>query len=370
MDVKLTLSPLENWIEGLDQPLVISGPCSAESEEQVLETARQLKEHTNIKVLRAGIWKPRTRPGAFEGIGVVGLKWLKKAKEETGLLTAVEVATAEHVELALKFGVDILWVGARTTVNPFAVQEVADALRGYDVPVLVKNPINPDLQLWIGALERINQAGITKLGGIHRGFSPMSGSQYRNDPSWEIPIELKRIVPELPMVCDPSHIAGNRTLIEPISQKAFDMQMNGIMIESHIDPDNALSDAKQQITPKTLAGILDRLIIREPETENVDFELRLKELRSKIDKIDSELLEVMGARMQVAEEIALHKKEHNITILQVNRYEEIMNDRIKKGKSVLLKEEFVKHLYELIHDNSIKRQTEIMNSEKATGEAV
>lgn len=362
MDLNLILTPIETWIPGLDQPLVISGPCSAESEQQLLETARQLKEQTNIKVLRAGIWKPRTRPGTFEGVGVVGLKWLQKAKEETGLLTAVEVANAEHVELALKFGVDILWVGARTTVNPFSVQEVADALRGYDIPVLVKNPINPDLQLWIGALERINQAGINKLGAIHRGFSPISGSRYRNDPSWKIPIELKRIIPDLPVICDPSHIAGNRALIEPVSQKAYDLQMNGIMIESHIDPDNALSDAKQQITPNTLAKILNRLIIREPETNDIDFEIRLKDLRSKIDKIDLELLEVMSARMQVAEEIAIHKKEHNITILQLDRYEEIMNNRIKKGEQLLLKEDFVKALYEMIHNNSIKRQTEIMNT--------
>lgn len=365
MKVNLTLSPMENWIEGLKTPLIIGGPCSAESEEQVLATARLIKEHTDIQVLRAGIWKPRTRPGAFEGIGVVGLKWLAKAKKETGLLTAVEVATAEHVELALKYEVDILWVGARTTVNPFSVQEVADALKGNDVPVLVKNPINPDLQLWIGALERINQAGITKLGGIHRGFSAKSGSPYRNDPTWEIPIELKRLVPNLPIVCDPSHIAGNRALIEPIAQKAFDLQMEGVMIESHLDPDNALSDAKQQITPKTLGGILDRLIIREPNTADVDFELRLKDLRQKIDKIDNELLEVLAQRMQVAEEIALHKKEHNITILQVGRYEEIMENRVNKGKSLLLQEQFVHDLYEMIHNNSIKRQTAIMNAESA-----
>lgn len=369
MDLNLLLTPIETWIPGVDQPLVISGPCSAESEQQLLETARQLKEHTDIQVLRAGIWKPRTRPGTFEGVGVVGLKWLAKAKEETGLLTAVEVANAEHVELALKFGVDILWVGARTTVNPFSVQEVADALRGYDVPVLVKNPINPDLQLWIGALERINQAGINKLGAIHRGFSPMSGSQYRNDPSWKIPIELKRIIPDLPIICDPSHIAGNRALIEPVSQKAYDLQMNGIMIESHIDPDNALSDAKQQITPKSLAKILDRLIVREPETNDIDFEIRLKDLRSKIDKIDNDILEVMSARMQVAEEIALHKKEHNITILQLDRYEEIMKNRISKGEQLLLKEDFVKALYEMIHNNSIKRQTEIMNTKDEQAKA-
>ncbi|MEM7299039.1 MAG: chorismate mutase [Bacteroidota bacterium] len=355
---------MENWIEGLKMPLIIGGPCSAESEEQVLATARLIKENTNIQVIRAGIWKPRTRPGSFEGIGVVGLKWLNKAKEETGLMTAVEVATAEHVELALKYNIDILWVGARTTVNPFSVQEVADALKGNDVPVLVKNPINPDLQLWIGALERINGAGITKLGAIHRGFSAASGSQYRNDPTWSIPIELKRLVPDIPIVCDPSHIAGNRALIEPISQKAFDLQMNGVMIESHIDPDNALSDAKQQITPKTLGQILDRLVIREAESHDVDFEIRLKEMREKIDKVDGELLEVMAQRMQIAEEIARHKKEHNITILQVNRYEEIMENRVKKGKSLFLQEQFVHDLYEMIHDNSIRRQTAIMNSKE------
>jgi chorismate mutase len=365
MSINLTLSPMENWIEGLNMPLIIGGPCSAESEEQVLATAKQIKENTKIQVLRAGIWKPRTRPGSFEGIGVVGLKWLQKAKEETGLMTAVEVATPEHVELALQFGVDILWVGARTTVNPFSVQAVADELKGHDVPVLVKNPINPDLQLWIGALERINQAGITKLGAIHRGFSAASGSQYRNDPTWSIPIELKRLIPNIPIVCDPSHIAGNRALIEPISQKAFDLQMNGLIIESHIDPDNALSDAKQQVTPKTLAGILDRLIIREPETKDVDFELRLKDLRSKIDKIDGELLEVLAQRMQVAEEIALHKKEHNITILQPGRYEEIMENRVAKGKGLFLKEQLVHDLYEMIHDYSIRRQTAIMNGEGA-----
>lgn len=365
MKVNLNLSPIENWIPGLTEPLVISGPCSAESEEQVMAVARELKKNPKIKVFRAGIWKPRTRPNSFEGIGEVGLQWLKRVKEETGLLTSVEVAKASHVELALKHGVDIIWIGARTSVNPFSVQEIADCLKGVDIPVLVKNPINPDLQLWIGALERINQAGITKLGAIHRGFSPLSDSEYRNEPMWSIPLELQRIIPNLPIICDPSHISGNRILIEPVSQKAYDLQMNGVMIESHMDPDNALSDAKQQITPKTLEKILDRLIIRKPETSDVDFELRLKELRQKIDQIDHDILEVMGARMQVAEEIALHKKEHNITILQKGRYDQIMNDRIEEGKKFLLKEEFVKELYEMIHENSIKRQTEVMNKKAA-----
>lgn len=362
MKVKLNLAPIDHWIEGLKEPLIISGPCSAESEEQVLNTAYALKELQGVRVYRAGIWKPRTRPNTFEGVGVVGLKWLKKVKEETGLLTSVEVANAMHVEQAIKHGVDILWIGARTTVNPFSVQEIADALEGYDVPVLVKNPINPDLQLWIGALERINQAGITKLGAIHRGFSPLTESQYRNEPTWKIPIELKRLIPELPIVCDPSHISGSRVLIEGVSQKAYDLQMNGLMIESHPDPDNALSDAKQQVTPKTLGKILDRLIIRDPDTKDVDFELRLRELRNKIDKIDHEILEVMASRMQLSEEIALHKKEHNITILQLSRYEEIMKSRMSKGAELNLKEEFIKTLYELIHQNSIKRQTEVMNN--------
>lgn len=361
MKVQLNLAPIDQWIDGLDEPLIISGPCSAESEEQMLKTAHELKA-MGIKVFRAGIWKPRTRPNTFEGVGVVGLKWLKKVKEETGMLTSVEVANAQHVEQALKHDVDILWIGARTTVNPFSVQEIADALEGYDVPVMVKNPINPDLQLWIGALERINQAGITRLGAIHRGFSPLSKSEYRNEPTWEIPIELKRLIPELPLICDPSHISGNRVLIERVSQKAYDLQMNGLMIESHPDPDNALSDAKQQITPKTLGKILGRLIIRSSDTEDIDFELRLKELRNKIDKIDQEILEVMSSRMQVAEEIALHKKEHNITILQLSRYEEIMNSRIERGETLKLKGDFVKSLYELVHQNSIKIQTEIMNT--------
>ncbi len=363
MQVKLNLTPIDKWFDVLNEPFAISGPCSAESEEQMLTIAKELVKLKNVKIFRAGIWKPRTRPNAFEGVGVVGLKWLKKVKEETGLLTSAEVANAAHVEQAIKHGVDILWVGARTTVNPFSVQEIADALQGYDIPVMVKNPVNPDLQLWIGALERINQAGITKLGAIHRGFSPLSESKYRNEPNWKIPIELKRIIPEIPIVCDPSHISGNRVLIEPISQKAFDLQMDGLMIEAHHDPDNALSDAKQQITPSTLKKILDRLVIRETGTKDVDYEMHLKALRDKIDKVDNEVLEALSARMQIAEEIAQHKKEHNISILQPERYDEIMNGRVAKGKTLMLKEKFVTDLYEMIHNNSIKRQEEIFTAE-------
>lgn len=368
MEVKLNLTPIEKWFPELDEPFAISGPCSAESEEQMLTIARDLVKLRNVKIFRAGIWKPRTRPNAFEGVGVVGLKWLRKVKEETGLLTSAEVANASHVEQAIKHGVDILWIGARTTVNPFSVQEIADALKGYDIPVMVKNPVSPDLQLWIGALERINQAGITKLGAIHRGFSPLSKSEYRNEPTWNIPIELKRLIPNLPMVCDPSHIAGNRVLIEPISQKAFDLQMDGLMIESHNDPDNALSDAKQQITPATLSKILDRLVPRATGTKDIDYEMQLKGLRSKIDKIDADILETLSARMQIAEEIASHKKAHNISILQPERYDEIMKGRVKKGASLNLKEKFVTDLYEMIHQNSIKRQTEIFNTESTPKE--
>lgn len=366
MQVNLNLTPINKWFKELDKQFVISGPCSAESEGQMLAIGRALVKLKNVKIFRTGIWKPRTRPNAFEGVGVIGLKWLKKVKEDTGLITSVEVANAFHVAQAIKHGVDILWIGARTTVNPFSIQEIADALKGYDIPVMVKNPVNPDLQLWIGALERINQAGITKLGAIHRGFSPLSESKYRNDPTWKIPIELKRIIPELPIICDPSHISGNRVLIETVSQKAFDLQMDGLMIESHNNPDNALSDAKQQITPDTLSEILDRLVIRESGTKNVDYEMQLKTLRNKIDKVDADILENLSIRMQIAEEIALHKKEYNIAILQPKRYNEIMSDRLIKGKNLLLKEKFVADLYKMIHQNSIKRQEEIFNNDVIT----
>ncbi|MFC2176543.1 chorismate mutase [Bacteroidota bacterium] len=362
MKINLNLTPMNTWLPGLDKPLVIAGPCSAESEEQVMNTANLIKNIEEVKVFRAGIWKPRTRPNSFEGIGVAGLKWLQRVQKETGLLTAVEVANAEHTKAALDHGVDILWIGARTTVNPFSVQEIADVLKGHDVPVLVKNPISPDLQLWVGALERINQAGITKLGAIHRGFSPIGESKYRNNPSWEIPIELKRLIPELPIVCDPSHIAGNRELIEPVSQKAYDLQMDGVMIETHIDPDKALSDAKQQITPKTLDLLLHRLVVRHADSENVDFAKHLAELRGKIDKLDSELLEILATRMKISEKIAAHKKANDVTILQVSRYEEIINDRMAQAAKLGLDEEFIKATYEAIHKQSIKRQESTMNA--------
>ncbi len=362
MNIELNIEPIENWFpKTKDLPLLIAGPCSAETEEQVIETAKLIEKDHRAMVYRAGLWKPRTRPGTFEGVGAEGLPWLKRVKDETRLMVATEVAKAEHVKQAIDAGVDILWIGARTTVNPFSVQEIADALKGYDVPVLVKNPINPDLQLWIGALERISQAGITKLGAIHRGFSPNSESKYRNDPKWKLAIELKRILPDLPIVCDPSHIGGSRELIEPVAQKAFDLQMEGLMIETHINPDVALSDAKQQVTPAKLKTILDEIILRRAESSNDAFVESLAEIRTKIDTVDDELIKLLGKRMALVDEIGEAKKENNVTILQVGRYENILNDKVSKGEDENLSAEFVKTIYEFIHQNSIMRQEKIMN---------
>ncbi len=362
MNIELNIEPMDQWFpKTQDLPLLIAGPCSAETEEQVIETAKLIEKDHRAMVYRAGLWKPRTRPGTFEGVGAEGLPWLKRVKEETRLLVATEVAKAEHVQQAIDAGVDILWIGARTTVNPFSVQEIADALKGHDIPVLVKNPINPDLQLWIGALERINQAGIKKLGAIHRGFSPNSESKYRNDPKWKIAIELKRMLPDLPIVCDPSHIGGSRELIEPVAQKAFDLQMEGLMIETHINPDVALSDAKQQVTPAKLKTILDNIILRRADSANNAFVESLKELRGKIDIVDDELITLLGKRMALVDEIGEAKKENNVTILQVGRYENILNDRVNKGEDENLSADFVKDIFEYIHQNSIKRQEKIMN---------
>jgi chorismate mutase len=362
MNIELNIEPMENWFpKTKDLPLLIAGPCSAETEEQVIATAKLIEKDHRAMVYRAGLWKPRTRPGTFEGVGADGLPWLKRVKDETRLLVATEVAKAEHVQQAIDAGVDILWIGARTTVNPFSVQEIADALKGYDIPVLVKNPISPDLQLWIGALERINQAGIKKLGAIHRGFSPMSESKYRNDPKWKLAIELKRILPDLPIVCDPSHIGGSRELIEPVAQKAFDLQMEGLMIETHINPEVALSDAKQQVTPAKLKTILDEIVLRRSDSANNAFVESLKGIRSKIDNVDDDLIKLLGKRMALVDEIGEAKKENNVTILQVGRYENILNDKISKGEDENLSAEFVKTIYEFIHQNSIKRQEKIMN---------
>lgn len=354
--MELDLQPLN--LPGIEnkRPLVIAGPCSAETEEQVMSTAKQLADK-GYKIFRAGVWKPRTKPGGFEGNGEKALPWIKRVKDELGMLTTVEVATPEHVELALKYGVDMLWVGARTTANPFAMQALADSLQGVDVPVLVKNPVNPDLELWIGALERINQAGIKRLAAIHRGFSSYDNKIYRNLPMWQIPIELRRRIPALPIICDPSHIGRRRELIAPLCQQAMDLGFDGLIIESHCEPDCAWSDAKQQITPDVLDYILDLLVIRD---ETVTTE-GIVELRKQIDTIDNEIMEVLAKRMRVCREIGQYKKEHNMTIVQTSRYNEILEKRGAQGSLCGMAEEFVKTVYSAIHEESVRQQMEIIN---------
>lgn len=338
------------------RPLVIAGPCSAETEEQVLETARSLAAK-GVKIFRAGIWKPRTKPGGFEGVGVEGLQWLKKVKEETGMYVSTEVATKDHAFEALKAGIDILWIGARTTVNPFAVQEIADALKGVDIPVLIKNPVNPDLELWIGAIERIYGAGIRRIGAIHRGFSSYDKKIYRNLPLWHIPIELRRRMPNLPIICDPSHIGGKRELIASLCQQAMDLSFDGLIVESHRDPDCAWSDACQQVTPDVLDYVLNLLVIRDASqtTEN------LSELRRQIDQIDEQLLELLAKRMRISKEIGIYKKEHNMPILQSPRYNEILEKRSVMGQDLELNTDFVKEILTSIHEESVRQQMVIMN---------
>ncbi len=369
MKLNLNIQPLSSWIDSGKKPLVIAGPCSAETEDQLVATAHLLAKTDKITALRAGIWKPRTRPGEFEGIGSIGLKWLDRAKQETGLPTAIEVATGKHVEEALNAGVDILWVGARSTVNPFTVQEIADALKGVDIPVMVKNPVNPDLSLWIGALERINNAGITKLAAIHRGFSSFEKSAFRNEPMWDLAISLKTHAPELPIINDPSHICGNRDLLPYIAQKALDLDMQGLMIESHIDPSVAWTDAKQQVTPSALAELIDRLTLRKADVSNKELINKLDDLRTQIDKIDDLIFQKMGERMQVVEKIGNYKKENSITILQVNRWDEILHKRIAYARALNLHTDFAEKLLELMHAESIRKQTEIMSKSQAEGQA-
>lgn len=367
MKLNFNIQPFNSWAKVTKEPFLIAGPCSAETEEQLVATAHLLAKTGRVSVLRAGIWKPRTRPGEFEGIGSIGLEWLKRAKAETGLPTAVEVATAKHVEEALAAGVDVLWVGARSTANPFTVQEIADALKGADVPVIVKNPVNPDLSLWIGALERINNAGITKLAAIHRGFSSYEKSAFRNEPMWDLAINLKTHAPELPIICDPSHICGNRELIPYIAQKALDLDMQGLIIESHIDPSVAWTDAKQQVTPAALDEIMSRLEIRKPVAGNAEVKDKLAELRAQIDKIDDLLIQKVAERMQIVEKIGNYKKDNGITILQVNRWEEILNKRITYASALKLGKEFTEKFLELLHSESIRKQTEIMNKDGVVG---
>ena len=344
-------------INGIDdkRPIIIAGPCSAESREQVLNTAQSLASK-GIRIFRAGIWKPRTKPGGFEGVGAVGLPWLKEVKEKTGMLTSTEVATPYHVFEAIKAGIDILWIGARTVANPFAMQELADALKGTDIPILVKNPVNPDLELWIGAIERIYGAGIRNIGVIHRGFSSYEKKLYRNLPLWHIPIELKRRYPDLSMFCDPSHIGGKRELVAPIAQQALDLNFDGLIIEAHCDPDHALSDAAQQLTPDVLDYTLSMLVIRDNAQTTEDITV----LRKQIDEIDEQLLATLAKRMRISKEIGTYKKEHNMPILQEGRYNDILENRAKLGKAMELNPEFVAEIMKSIHEESVRVQMEIM----------
>lgn len=351
----LTLHPL-HISSDQERPFIIAGPCSAETEEQVLITARQLSEK-GCRNFRAGVWKPRTQPGHFEGHGETALKWLQTVKKETGMSIATEVATPEHVELALKYGVDILWIGARTSANPFAIQNLADALKGIDVPVLVKNPINPDLELWIGALLRLNQAGIQRLAAIHRGFSNYEQSIYRNQPNWQIPIELHRRIPQLPIICDPSHMGGRRELIAPLCQQAMDMGFDGLIVECHYQPDNAWSDAKQQVTPEVLDFILSLLVVRDQHSTTE----ALAQLRRQIDSTDQQLLSILSKRMRISREIGQYKKEHNLTVLQANRYQEVLEKRCAQGTLCGLSTDFVKRLFEEIHQESVQQQLDTIN---------
>lgn len=346
------------------RPLIISGPCSAESEEQVLQTAQRLADTGKVDVLRAGIWKPRTKPGLFEGIGVKGLPWLLQAKKMTGLPVAVEVATAKHVEDALQFDVDILWIGARTTVNPFSVQEVADALRGSNVPVLIKNPINPDLELWSGAIERLQKAGIKEIGMIHRGFSNYGNTEYRNAPMWHLPIEMKRRYPDMLLICDPSHICGNRLMLQSVAQKSIDLDFGGMMLESHIDPDNAWSDAKQQVTPERLKEILESLVWRAENTTKEEFVTALATLREQINHIDDELMTLIGQRMKIADKIGAYKRDNNVTILQTNRWNEILERAVKQGEKLGLSKEFIIRYFDAVHLESISHQNKVMYDEQ------
>jgi chorismate mutase len=360
MVAELDIMPISHWLPNIDNPLLIAGPCSLETEEQALATARELAKDKRVFVYRGGIWKPRTRPGSFEGVGSIGLEWMKRIKEETGLPVGTEVANAQHVEECLKAGVDVMWIGARSTASPFTVQEIADVLKGTDQTVMVKNPVNPDVQLWIGALERLNQAGIKNLVAIHRGFTPFRESKYRNYPSWKTVIELKRLLPNLPIIGDPSHIAGKREYLLEISQKAFDMGLDGLMLESHIDPSCALSDKDQQVTPADLGKILDALVIKYASSDDPLFENKLEELRGRIDQIDHEMMEILASRMELVNQIGEYKKQNKVTALQINRWAQMMDDRTNLAAKLHLDETFVKILFQLIHEDSVRQQTELI----------
>ena len=367
----LDISPLSDWIDLDGKPFLIAGPCSAESEEQLRQTVLALKNldqtGTRVHAIRAGVWKPRTRPNSFEGMGEAALPWIQSVRKEVGLPFATEIATPQHLELALKYGIDFVWIGARTTVNPFTVQEIADALRGVDIPVLIKNPINPELALWVGAIERIQRAGVKKLAAIHRGFSTHQPSKYRNLPLWQIPIELKSIFPNLPIIGDPSHIAGKRELLAELAQKAMDINYDGLIIESHINPTVALSDAAQQLTPDALGDLMARLQVRQARTTSPETQGRMEELRNRMDRADREIIEAIANRMAIVEETGEHKRDNNVAIFQVERWNEVFRTRADWGEKMNLNKEFVAELYKVIHLESIRKQTEVMhgaNSEK------
>lgn len=364
MKANLDVLPLDSWINTGGKPLVIAGPCSAETEEQVWDTVTGIAKEGYAHVIRAGVWKPRTRPGGFEGKGEEALPWLQAVKKETGLPVAVEVATPQHVELALKYGIDILWIGARTTVNPFNVQDLADSLKGVDVPVLIKNPVNPDLALWIGAFERIAGAGIKKLGAIHRGFSNAQETKFRNSPMWQIAVELKTQFPQLPLIGDPSHMAGKRAYLYELTQRILDLNYDGLIIESHRNPDEAWSDAAQQLTPTALGEMLRELEVRKP-TYGSDFQTELAKLRGQIDHIDRELLEVLANRMALVERLGEYKRDNNVAVLQLDRWKEVHKSRADWANSLNLYPEMVEELFKLIHMESIRKQTEVMNQQVA-----
>ena len=361
MEKTLDIIPVNEWgFFTLPRPMVIAGPCSAESEEQVLETARGLASW-GIHVFRAGIWKPRTHPGCFEGVGSKGLKWLKKVKEETGMAVCTEVANEKHVYECLKYGVDMLWIGARTSANPFLMQEIADALQDTDIPVLVKNPVNPDLELWIGALERLNRAGIRKLGVIHRGFSTTDSKPYRNAPGWQLAIELRARCPELPFFADPSHMGGSRKYLQELSQRAMDLGLEGLMIESHCNPDAALSDAKQQLVPADLRTLVESLIIREKDSGDKDYREGIEQLRTRIDYIDEDLIKDLGSRMDVSRKIGAYKRDHNVAILQMSRWDQVMEDMKKKARGYGLSDKFIEDVFNAIHEESVRVQNEVLS---------
>lgn len=357
----MNISPLNTWLSSASEPLLIAGPCGAESLEQLQQTAKGLRALNKVSLFRAGVWKPRTRPNAFEGKGEEALKWLAEIKKEFGFKITVEVANAQHTELALKYGIDVLWIGARTTVNPFSVQEIADVLKGTDIPVMVKNPIHADLQLWVGALERVSNSGVTKLAAIHRGFYVYGRTKYRNKPMWQLPIELRTLFPELPIICDPSHISGNRELIPSVAQKALDLGMNGLMIESHFNPSIALSDAEQQLTPTQLGDLICKLILRKQRASDDKVIDKLAELRNIIDEVDEELINVLKKRTQIIEEIGTYKKEHHITIFQLERWQEILRTRAQLAEKLGISRNHVEKICQLLHEESIRIQNGVMN---------